>query len=335
MTNKGGFLIESIWRNPEFRALPRTAQATYAQLISQKELDRAGVLPYQPTKWVKGCDEVELTGLVADLKVLEVARFIVLDEDTDEVLIRTYMRNAGVTAQPNLLKNALKCARMAASDAIRSTLAAELRRIAKPGCREVADDIDPGSPDTPDDDPEPPEPNRRQPTEPRTHSEPIPNPSETHREPLNPSRTPREPRGESESESERLPREVIGLGGRAHVRAHAHTRGTTPPPQPTRGALALVHSADPDDDPEPDTRCPRHRTRIGYIDEPCGQCADHRRAHTEWTRRATQRAADERTNRRTRIDTCPHCDELGWQLDPDTGVSAEPARRCTHQEPTP
>ena len=45
MANAAGMLKESIWRDKEFRALPRGAQATYAQLISQKELDRAGMQP--------------------------------------------------------------------------------------------------------------------------------------------------------------------------------------------------------------------------------------------------------------------------------------------------
>ena len=58
MANAAGMLKESIWRDKDFRALPRTAQTLYAQLLSQKELDRAGVQPLQVTKWAKGCDEI-------------------------------------------------------------------------------------------------------------------------------------------------------------------------------------------------------------------------------------------------------------------------------------
>lgn len=113
-------------------------------------------------------------------------------------------------------------------------------------------------------------------------------------------------------------------------------RATDPNPTPrTRGALALVVSAAPDADLEPPDRCPRHRTRIGRIDEPCAPCRDARLAHAAWAERTTRRAAEQRAtaahDRRTAIDRCPRCDEFGWQLDP-TGQPADPARRCDHQE---
>lgn len=117
---------------------------------------------------------------------------------------------------------------------------------------------------------------------------------------------------------------------------HRHTR--TPAVHPhhqTRGALALVHSADPDDDPEPADKCARHRTRIGRVDEPCGPCRDARLAHQAWTTRTTERAAAERTAavnaRRQAITNCHRCDEFGWQLAPD-GTTIDPARRCTHPQ---
>lgn len=112
-----------------------------------------------------------------------------------------------------------------------------------------------------------------------------------------------------------------GLPKQEHspARTHARTRATPPP----------------DDDPEPADKCPRHRTRIGRVDEPCGPCRDARLAHQAWTTRTTERAAAERaaavTARRTSIANCHHCDEFGWQLAPD-GTTIDPARRCTHPQ---
>lgn len=145
-----------------------------------------------------------------------------------------------------------------------------------------------------------------------------------------PARTPTRPDPTRSSSGQ-----VLEGGLRSETRAPAAAPPPAEPPPITRGSLALVPDPAPDHDPEPADKCSRHRTRIGRVDEPCRPCRDARLAHEDWTHRQRQRAADERTNRRTRIDTCPHCDELGWQLDPDTGASAEPARRCTHQEPTP
>ena len=146
MANAAGMLKESIWRDKEFRALPRGAQATYAQLISQKELDRAGMQPLQVSKWAKGCDEITTEDIERDLVVLEQRRFVFVDEETDELFVRSYMRHAEVARYPNILKNALRCAGMVASEKIRRELAAELRRLRKADAAHKADQIDPDPP---------------------------------------------------------------------------------------------------------------------------------------------------------------------------------------------
>lgn len=150
MANSAGMLKESIWRDGHFRALSRTAQCTYAQLLSQKDLDRAGMQPLQITKWAKGCDAMTAGELQADLDELERERFVFYDEDTDELFVRAYMRTTEVTRYPQYLKSALKCAVMVASPKLRHELAVELRRLRKPEANQVADEIDPTDPD-PDD----------------------------------------------------------------------------------------------------------------------------------------------------------------------------------------
>lgn len=325
--NKGGFIQESIWRNPEFRALPRSAQATYCQLITQKEIDKAGMLPYQPTKWVKGCDDMSLSDLLSDLKVLEAARFIIVDEDTDEVLARSYMRNAGVTAIPNVLKNALKSAALVESPTCRRALAEELRRIGKPGCADVANTIDPGPESEPD-----------HPTD-GTVPEGFPNGSRTVSKPFPKGLTLPEgfPKGssESESESEGLSSLVV-QGGASHARTHVREAGpsTAPPPPPptpnqepvTRGALALVPDLTPD--PEPPRRCRTH-DRPDAPDVPCRGCQRAREAHQAWTTRQRSARAETRAGLQAAIDACGRCDDHGWQLDAE-GLPAEPAIRCGH-----
>lgn len=285
MANAGGFIDESIWRDGDFRALPRTAQATYTQLLSQKELDRAGLLPLQITKWAKACNSMSVDELWADLKVLQAARFVCIDEDTDELLVRSYMRRSNVIKQPNLLKNALKCAGMAASDWLRHELAVELRRMGRKDTVVVADEIDPGE-------------GFAMPSE--WVSEPVSNPSETLREPLNPSETLREPRGVGEGEGEEVTSVGSSVGG-SHARTH--TRET---PEPNQS-----HDAPP-------TTCPRHPNGT---DRPCGPCKAARQRHDAWltdqNRRDVVHAQDER---RAQIEAeriarrnCPLCDnETGY-----------------------
>lgn len=144
MANAFGMIDESIWRRDrEFRALPRGAQCTFLQLLSQRDVDTAGVLTLHVDLLAKGCDEITSEDIRHDLKTLEAARFIYVDDDTDELLIRSYVRR--VTAKsPNALKSALKLARTLASPKLRHILAGELRRIGKAETVSTANEIDPG-----------------------------------------------------------------------------------------------------------------------------------------------------------------------------------------------
>lgn len=175
MANSIGALKESIWRDRDFRALPRTAQATYAQLISQKELDRAGILPLLVPKWAKGCDDFSEEEFWQDLEVLQVRRFAFFDTDTDELFVRSYMRACEVVRYPNILKNALRCAAMVGSERLRFELAQELRRLGRAEAVRVADEIEPEGFEN--------------------RSETLSPSSETVPEPLNRSETPTEPQG--------------------------------------------------------------------------------------------------------------------------------------------
>lgn len=143
MANAFGMIDESIWRRDrDFRALPRGAQCTFLQLLSQRDVDCAGVLTLHVDLLAKGCDEITTEDIRDDLKSLEQSRFVFVDDDTDELLIRSYVRR--VTAKsPNALKSALKVAKGLASPKLRFILASELRRLDKADATTVADLIEP------------------------------------------------------------------------------------------------------------------------------------------------------------------------------------------------
>lgn len=143
MANALGLIHESIWRNDDWRQLSRSAQALYMQLLSQKEVDCAGALPLLPAKWAKGCAGLTVEQIMEDLAELQQHRFVYYDEDTDEALIRTYIRNSNVLKVPNMRKSARRAATLVASKKIRSILAAELRATGDPDCVTTADEIDP------------------------------------------------------------------------------------------------------------------------------------------------------------------------------------------------
>lgn len=173
MANGAALIREALWRDQDFRALPRTAQCLYLQLLSQKDLDCAGVLTLNRDVLVKGCSEMTLADLNYDLKMLCQTRFTVVDSDSDEVLIRSYVRLVSVLS-PNAWKAAKVHALRVHSQEIRLMLASELRRLGRPDATDLATTITAGC------------------TPSESHPDPIPTPSERgipfepHSEPLVP-----------------------------------------------------------------------------------------------------------------------------------------------------
>ncbi|MFC8531892.1 hypothetical protein [Nocardia sp. NPDC057227] len=172
-----------LWNSKPFRALSRTAQAMWAQLTSDRDVNNAGVLPLQVAKWAGGCDEMTEADIWRDLTELAKAGFIVVDRDTFEVLLRSHLRDDGLLKHKYIWLNAMKCIRAAASPQIRKALAIELYKLQRPEATELADELA-GEPD-PDPDEMPSEshsdPTPSTPVE--SHSNAIPIPSGSHPEP--------------------------------------------------------------------------------------------------------------------------------------------------------
>lgn len=129
MARDYGQIQHRIWADPDWRALDADAQLLYLLLLSQPSMNQAGVLPVQWRKWA-GCVANWDTGAVTKtMHRLADARFVVLDEDHEEVLVRSFIRNDGSYRIPGVLKSALRFAEAVVSPAIRSALAAELGRL--------------------------------------------------------------------------------------------------------------------------------------------------------------------------------------------------------------
>lgn len=119
----------TIWRDGEFRDLSVDAQWTYQRLLSDSNRNQAGVLALTRKRWAGSAAGMTRDRLDAALDELVAGHFVVLDEDTEEVLIRTYIRHNEIASQPNILKAALQQAQRVESPLLRAALAAELRLL--------------------------------------------------------------------------------------------------------------------------------------------------------------------------------------------------------------
>lgn len=123
------------WDDDDFIALEPTTQWMYFFLLSQKDLAHTGVLPLRERRWVRKARTLTVDTIQRELDRLAVARFVVVDDDTGELLIRSFIRRDKVYRQPNVLRAAAGTVPQIESLAIRAELLAEMLRV------EAADDV--------------------------------------------------------------------------------------------------------------------------------------------------------------------------------------------------
>lgn len=129
MAREYGKVLMSAWTDRDFTALTRRAQGTYFFLVSQSDLNRAGVLTMALNRWASRCAENDRRVIVDDLAELARARFVVVDEVEEEVLVRTYIRGDEGWKSPNIMVAIASAARQISSETLRSVIADELTKI--------------------------------------------------------------------------------------------------------------------------------------------------------------------------------------------------------------
>ena len=144
MARGHGRILTSIWDDADFLTLTEQEQRLYLFLISQPNLNHAGLLDLTLRRWsrkARGLTSAELEKL---LQSLEAAHFIVVDDDTEELLIRSFVRNDGVWKQPKVMGAMVAGALEISSRRLRRALLAEVDRIPleelsnEPGSRGVS-----------------------------------------------------------------------------------------------------------------------------------------------------------------------------------------------------
>lgn len=123
-------ILVSIWTDPDFRALSPDAQWAYMFLLSQPDLSHTGVIPLRVRRWAQSADGMTAARLAEALRQLERSRFIVADRDTEELLVRSFIRRDKVFKQPQVFRSAADTVGQIASALLRRVLLDELNRVA-------------------------------------------------------------------------------------------------------------------------------------------------------------------------------------------------------------
>lgn len=128
MARTRAMILTRIWMDPDFVALQPATKLVYLALISQPDVNHLGVLSVAYGRWARamGGSAEWVRGCVAQLVE---ARFVVIDEETEQLLIRSFLRNDGVCRQPNVLSAAASAVGALASSKIATALLEEIARI--------------------------------------------------------------------------------------------------------------------------------------------------------------------------------------------------------------
>ena len=108
MARSHGRIKVGIWGDDDFCSLTRSAQRAYFMLLSQQLITNCGVLSYTPRRWARLAADATIDNTAEALTELQAARFVLIDQETDEILIRTYIEHDGILTSPNLTKAAIR-----------------------------------------------------------------------------------------------------------------------------------------------------------------------------------------------------------------------------------
>lgn len=123
----------TIWSDSDFTGLPTGAQRLYLLLLSQPDLTLCGSIAYRPKLWARLAPDTTVDDIEEAIAALEDARFVLVDRDVDELLVRTLIRWDPVLRHPNMAKSMARAWGALASQRLRDAVVAELPEHVRPG----------------------------------------------------------------------------------------------------------------------------------------------------------------------------------------------------------
>ena len=120
----------SLWGNPEWKGLGVVEQWLYLHLMSHPKLSYAGVVDWFPKRFAASSAGLTVDQVVQAAEGLQAARFVFIDEATDEILVRSFLRHDGLLKQPKLSVSMVNAFSAIASLSIQKIVVNELQKLA-------------------------------------------------------------------------------------------------------------------------------------------------------------------------------------------------------------
>lgn len=119
----------NLWADDDWRSLGPGAQWLYLHLLTTPTLNYVGVADWRPARISALSGPLTRASVEKFAHELEDARFVHVDDDTEEVMIRSFLRHDGLLQNPNLWKSVGLDFAAVGSNTLRAHIAHEARRL--------------------------------------------------------------------------------------------------------------------------------------------------------------------------------------------------------------
>ncbi len=118
-----------MWSTDDWRALTVPQQHAYQMLVQHERLSYAGTMSYAPGLLAERAAGLTEAKVRAAVRTLSSTRFVVVDEVTHEILVRSYVRHDGALDRANMGKAVAHALGLVMSDTLRTVVLGELGRF--------------------------------------------------------------------------------------------------------------------------------------------------------------------------------------------------------------
>jgi hypothetical protein len=129
MANDYARVMRSIWGDDDFRELPQDSQWLYFHLLTSPSLNHAGVTDWRPARIAGLARGLTADAVEAASVELEGNLYTLVDRDSEEAMIRTFIRHDGLMQQPNMAAAMAKAHSGISSKILRGVIVHELKHL--------------------------------------------------------------------------------------------------------------------------------------------------------------------------------------------------------------
>ena len=135
MARDHGRIRIDIWADEDWRDLPSPAQWLYMHLLTSPSLNFCGVTDWRPSRIAAMAAELAADDVEYAAAWLEAGEFLIVDRNTEEALIRSWVKHDGLVSSPNMTKAMAKAHAGIGSSILRAVVVDQLERLrqAQPG----------------------------------------------------------------------------------------------------------------------------------------------------------------------------------------------------------